>query len=222
MVNPLKKLFFYRNYSTKAHANWWRKRKLDWNKDYFSTHTHPHRKALMYVLGQIKWSNLLEVGCGGGANLINITRYFPKTYLAGNDVNKEAIEFCKEVFAKHNPSLYFTQSPADDMLIGDKNTEVILSDMVYIYVSNRDIGKHLDEIKRVARDYVVLCEFHHKSWWKRMKLKLFAGYSAFNWQKLLTRHGFTDIISYRITPQDWPESKLQQEFAHIFLAKIPK
>ena len=222
MVNPLKKLFFWRNYTTKQHANWWKRRKIDWNKDYFSTHTHSHRKVILHFLGQIPWNNLLEVGCGGGANLINIARYFPNKYLAGNDVSKEAIEFCKEVFAKHNPPVYFTNSPADDMLIGDKNTEVLLSDMVYIYVSSKDIGRHIREIKRVARDYVVLCEFHSESWWKRMRLKLFTGYNAYNWEKLLTKNDFQDIIKYKLTKEDWPNSKLQQEFAHIFLAKIPK
>ncbi len=220
--NPLKRFWFWRNYTTKQHADWWKNRKIDWKTQYLDTYNHPHRKAILYFLNQIKWNNLIEVGCGSGPNLVNIVNTFPGKYLAGVDVNKDALDLAKQVFIRTNPSLHFSQSPVDDILISDKNTEVLLSDMVYIYVGPRKIKKCIQEMKRLTRDYVLLCEFSHTNWFKRMWLFFTMGYHSYNWKSILKKNDFYDILEYRITKDDWPDSPLHQEFATIILAKVPK
>lgn len=203
--------------STKEHKKYWKDRKIDWNQAYLSTWDHPHRKVLAYMLKQIPWYSLVEIGCGSGPNLMQIVQNIPGKQLGGIDINKDAIELAKKTF---KGGVFFTCS-ADDIMMSDKSADVVLSDMTLIYVDNWNIKKYIKEIKRVARKYVVLCEFHHKSWFKRMWLKLTSGYNAYDWNKILTDADFYDIIEYRLSEQDWPGGNPQKTFGNIFIAKVP-
>jgi hypothetical protein len=160
----------------------------------------------------------MELGMASGPNLLNILKHFPGRQLGGTDVNKGAIELAQNTF---KGAILHTSS-ADDVLMSDKCADVILADMMYIYVSPLEIGRYLKEVKRLSRNYFIVCEFHHKSWFKRIFLLLFTGYHAYNWKRLLIKHGFYDILEYKLTKEDWPDSKMHQEFATIFLAKTPK
>lgn len=218
ILSVLKKLPFWRNYTTKQHSRWWAKRKIDWKKEYFDTWNHPHRNAICYMLGNIEWRSLLELGMGAGANLAKIAKVFSGKRLGGCDVNKEAIIEAE----KHFKGAVLHDCPADEVFMSDKCTDVILTDMLYIYVSKGQIKKHLKEVIRLSAKYAIFCEFHSKSWTQRFWLKLFTGYNSYDWLKLLSKMGFYDILEYKITKEDWQDSKLHQYYATIFLAKVPQ
>lgn len=204
--------------STTKWKDWWTKRKADWKISYLDTFVHPHRKIIVKMLQSIPWFSLLEIGCNAAPNLVAIAKSIPNRQLGGIDVNPEAIELAQQTFKNG----FFKVNSADSIMMSDKSVDVILSDMCLIYVNPQDIGRYLKEIKRVARNYVVLCEFHSDSLWNRLALKWNEGYNAYNWPKLLEKHGFYDVISYKIKPEHWPESDLQQKFCYIILAKIAK
>ena len=207
-----------RNITTKEHRNWWKKRKIDWEQAYLSTWNHPHRQAILYMLSQIHWKSLIEIGVGAGGNLKAIIKNLPGKQLGGIDISEDAIVSCKKTF----PNGVFFACPADDILMSDKSTDVALSDMMYIYVSPRDIKKHLKELKRITRNYVVLCEFHHTNPIKRFIFLLKSGFHIYNWNKLLKKNGFYDILTYKLTADDWPGSKKHEDFCSVFLAKVPQ
>ena len=213
-----KKLPFWRNYTTEHHRNWWTKRQIDWNQAYLSTWNHPHRYVISAVLKNLNWFSLIEIGCGAGANLVNIVNNFKDRQLGGVDVNEEAIK----VASKALTGAHLQVGRGDDVMMSDDSTDVILSDMYLIYVGPRKIKKHLKEMKRLARKYVVLCEFSSNSWFKRMYVRMKSGYHAHDYQKLLTDMGFYGIQRYKLIPEMWPGGGWQEKVGYIYIAKVPR
>lgn len=204
--------------TTEEHKKYWENRKIDWKTQYLDTWNHPHRKILVNILKSISWLSLLEIGCGSGPNLVAILKEIKGRQIGGIDINPEAIELARNTFKGG----YFKVGSADRIVMSDKSTDIILSDMVLIYAGRRKIDKYIKEIKRVARNYVLFSEFHSKSWWNRTALKWNSGYNAYDYKKLLEKHGFHDVALYKMKEEDWPGGNPQKNFGYIILAKVPK
>jgi len=203
--------------STKKWTKWWARRKIDWKTHYMNPN-HPHRIMLAGVLKHMRWFSLMEVGCGAGANLVQIANSIPGRQIGGVDINPDAIKFAETQLT----NAMLRVCPGDDMMLSDQFTDVVISDMYMIYVSPRRIKKQLNELKRVGRNYVVLFELHSESWWQRFVIKWKEGYNMYDWKKLLEKHGFQDVGLLKIPKDAWPESDLQQKYGHIVVATIPK
>lgn len=203
--------------TTKKWADWWKNRKVDWEKDYLSTWNHPHRLLIVNILKQLNWISLLEIGCGSGPNLYAIVKDIPGKQVGGFDVNEKAIELAKKTFRNG----IFKVGSGDDLMISDKATDITLTDMCLIYVDPFKIDDYMKEIKRITRNYVLFCEFHSESFYDIMRLKITSGYNAHNFKKLLEKHDFYDVSIYKLKPEDWPGGEPQKTFGHIVLAKVP-
>jgi len=210
------------SYGTEKHKKYWKERKADWETTNLMTWNHKHRELIVAALRMFDWASLFEIGCNAGANLVRIIKSFPGRQLGGIDINQDAIDVCSRTFKGG----MFKVGSGDDIMISDKSSDVVLSDMTMIYISPRDIKKYLEEMKRIGRQYVILCEFHSKSWWNRLALKINTGYYAHNYDKLLQKLGYYDIIKYKLKPEDWPEKPGEEEpqktFAYLIIARIPK
>lgn len=203
--------------STNRWVNWWTNRKIDW-KEHYMNPEHPHRMLIVEVLKRLNWFSLIEVGCAAGANLVAIVKNIPNRQIGGVDVNPDAIEYAKKVLT----NALLKVNPADDIVLSDQALDVILSDMTMIYITPNKIGKHLKEFKRLSRRYLVLCELNSTNWWTRFAIKWKEGYNAYDWKKLLEKHDYFDIQLYKIQPEFWPESDLQQKHGYIIVARTPK
>ena len=217
-MTPLKKLFFWRNYTSNQWTNWWKRREINFDAE-FETWRHPHRALICHFLSLLKWENLMEIGFGGGANLRAIASVFKGRRLVGTEINKKAIESIKS--PNKFKGLEVRECPATDLFMSDKGVQVALTDMVLIYVGPLSIIKALKEIKRTTTNYILLCEFHHKSWLKRWWLRVRTGYHAYDYKSLLERLGFYDVVIYKINKEQWPDAKHNAEFRHIVMAKVP-
>lgn len=218
IFSALKKLPFWRNYTTSQWSKWWVKRPIDWKTAYLDTWQHPHRDMISSVLTQFKWWSLLEVGCGPGANLYNIISHFKGKQLGGVDINPEAIKLAEKTFN----GAFFKVCEAHDIMMSDSSTDVVLTDMTLIYLDPWKVKKALNEIKRVARQYIILCEFHSENPLKRLSLWLTSGLYAHNYRRLLIKLGFYDVILIKVPANAWPGVESKQEFRFILLAKVPK
>lgn len=203
--------------STKKWSAWWGKRVIDWGVHYMNP-DHPHRVLLAQVVCSLPFISLVEFGCGAGANLVQILKAAKNKQVGGIDINKDAIALAEKTFTGG----MFKVGSADDALLSDKSTDIVLTDMYMIYVSPFQIKKQLREIKRVARAYVVMCEFHSESFWERLALNWREGYYMYNYKKLLEKHGFYDINMYKLPKDFWPESDIQQKYCHIIVARTPR
>ena len=170
------------------------------------------------VLDQLYWKSLIEIGVGAGANLVNILKHLKDKQVWGIDINPDAIETAKKAI----PNAFLKVGRVEDIPMSDDASDVVLTDMTLIYQSPRKIVQALKEIRRIGRNYVVFCEFHHESWWQRFKLRWTKGYYAYDYKKLLTKADFYDIIIQRIPPQGWDGHEPQKTFATIITAKVPK
>lgn len=202
--------------STKKWSNWWINRKISW-KEHYSNPQHPHRYLLAEILRHIPWMSLIEVGCAAGANLVTILKTMPNKQVGGIDISKDAIEYAKTQFQNG----LFKVGSADNLPLSDGSADVILTDMVMIYITPSQMKKHLLEFKRVARNYVVFCEFNSVSLWKRFAVKWTSGYNMYDWKKLLEKNGFYDIGMFKIPKEVWPGG-LQEKYGHVIVARVPK
>lgn len=202
------------------HAKYWKQRKIDWVKSYTSTWNHPHRDLIVRELAKFRWNNLYELGCGGGANLLKIHNAFPGREMGGVDINEDGMKAVQDIARglKRRWQLD-TRDIRKGIFLGDKSSDVVLTDMSMIYLNRREMGNMLKEIKRVVRDRVIFVEFHHTSWLKRLKLKITTGYNAYNYKKLLAKHGFYDIIIKKFGTGDWPDGEPQKTFGNIIICK---
>lgn len=203
--------------STKRWVTWWSKRKIDWKKEYMNPH-HPHRMLITETLKHLPWMSLIEVGCGAGANLVSIVSQIPDRQVGGVDINPDAIEYAKTQLT----NAIFKVNAADNIILSDKMVDIILSDMLMIYITPSKVQKHLNEFKRLSRSYVILCELHSTSWFERFVIKWKEGYNVYDWKKLLEKNDYFDIQLYKIPPDFWPESDLQQKYGYIVVARTPK
>lgn len=130
---------FFRMFSTKHHADWWKNRQINWEKEYLSTWNHPHRWFLAHKLRQLVWGSLFEFGVGAGANIYFLAQTFPRAALGGIDVSPAAIEAARKAL----PSGIFRVGSADPLLMSDKACDIMLTDMTLIYVGPRKIEQYL-------------------------------------------------------------------------------
>lgn len=206
-----------RHRTTQQHTDWWAKRKIDWRKDYLSTWNHPHRFLISALLRELPWFSLMEIGVGAGANLVNIVKCLPDKQLGGIDVSEDAIKTAGEVLKGG----FFKVGTVQDIPMSDNSSDVVLTDAMLIYVDPFKIDKSIEEIKRVARKYVVFCEFHNTNWWHRLKLLYTSGYHSHNYKKLLEKHGFYDIQIIKIPDGVWSDTHWEKE-GYLITAVVPK
>lgn len=205
--------------TTKDHSKYWENRKIDWQAHYMNP-DHPHRLLIAEVVRNLKWGCIIELGCGAGANLVqilNATKSRVPCIVGGVDINPDAIALAQKTFIGG----LFKTSPGDDVMMSDKSVDLILTDMYMIYLSPRRFKKQLKEIKRLAHNYVVLCELHSDKWQERLAVKWDSGYNMYNYKKLLQKNGFYDINMYKMPKEFWPGG-LQEKYCHIIVARVPK
>jgi len=204
-----------KNFLTSKHRKYWANRKVNWETSYFAD--HPHRDLIIKTLKTMKFGSILEVGCASGYNLFKIQENFPRTQIGGIDISQDAITKAKEMLPG---AVVLEVSSADNLFLSDKSSDLMLTDMCLIYQSPFDINKAIGELKRVARNGIILVEFHHTNWFKRQFLRLVSGYNSYNYKKLLTKHGFYDIEIYKLTEADWPSGEPQKTYGCLITAKI--
>lgn len=186
--------------TTEKHKAYWQTRKIDWVEAYAKTWDHPHRQMIVDALRGMKFTQVLELGCASGPNLIRIIREFPGVQVGGIDISPDAIETARKILP---PNSVLDVGTAENCFFADKCADVVLSDACLIYMGPEKINKVIAEMKRVTRKHVVFVEFYEPSWWKRLAIRWKSGYFAHDYKKLLKQHGFWDIEIKRIPEATW-------------------
>ena len=156
------------------------------------------------------------MGCGGGANLYAIKQEYPHADIGGIDWSAALITEAQKILPKAS---ILQVGEATDVYISNKGSDMILSDMCFIYLNGKEFKKAIKEAHRVARVGAIFCEFHSKSWWKRLLLRFNFGYFAHDYQKALKKEGFHDIEVYKMTEEDWPGGNPQKDYGYIISAR---
>lgn len=185
--------------STEAHKKYWKNRDIDWNKEYSSTWNHPHRQMIIDVLRSISFQSVLELGCASGPNLYRISKDFPGVKIGGIDINTDAIETARSLM----PQGVFQVDSVENVFFSDKSVDVVLCDAALIYVGPIRIHKVMNELRRIARNDIILVEFHSGNIFERLGIWWASGYFSYNYKKLLKKYGFYDIAFRKIPGSVW-------------------
>jgi trans-aconitate methyltransferase len=119
----------------------------------------PTHHTLYEAISQFKFSSLLEVGCGGGGHLSNLSKIFPTSNFKGVDVSKEQIAFA----VNRHPQLkerLFLQDVSKPINAPWLNSDVVYSHAVLMHISEKNgrFETALRQMLELAEVGVVLVE----------------------------------------------------------------
>ncbi len=144
----------------------WRSRHLyrhAWAQGYLGTVGHPHRNQIVEAVSSFSpVDSVLEVGCASGANLVNLRERLPGIQLIGIDINRHAIDTAKRHFAaRRDKNIRLLAGRADRLTdIPNDSVDVVLIDAVTMFIAPDRIHDVVAELVRVARQGLVLNEYH--------------------------------------------------------------
>jgi len=108
---------------------------------------------------EIKGKKVLDVGCGTGAWLTSIAKHNPSECVGADFSDK----MLKEAMAKH-PDFRFEKARAEDLSIfQDNEFDIVTASYVLHGVTKAPRANMLKEMKRVAKELVVIHDFYGKT-----------------------------------------------------------
>ena len=120
---------------------------------------HQNHQALYEIIYDLNPDSLLEVGCGGGDHLANISQLMPKITLYGSDLSDKQLGF----LYKRHPSLKNKANISiQDLTLPDYkkiNVDLVFTQAVLMHIERKNY--HLQALKNIfssAKKYVVLVE----------------------------------------------------------------
>jgi protein-L-isoaspartate O-methyltransferase len=145
----------------------WKRRTRASNQDaeaeYASSLGHPHRQALLKVIGEYgPLNSVLEVGCGPGPNVHLLSRMLAPARIYGIDVNAQAVAEGQarfKVLGIENCELECRNFKALRQY-PDQGMDVVFTDAVLMYVGPDRIRETLGEILRIAGKAAIFSEWH--------------------------------------------------------------
>lgn len=153
---------------TKAWEDYWINRKTgkdwhwqskDWIEGYWKSIDHPHRKLLVDAVAEFNPKSILEVGCASGPNLYLLAKKYPEADIWGVDINRQAVEYGREMFFKEGiRNVRLATGRADALLFNDNTFDVVITDAVLIYVGPDRIWQTLGRMMNIAKKGIVLVE----------------------------------------------------------------
>lgn len=203
--------------TTKDTRKFWSERQMDWKEGYFDTYNHPHRDLIIDLLKKTGWrfDNVMEVGCGAGANLYRIKKEWPDVLIGGVDINKQAIETARKLFPIRT---FFSVMEATDMYLTSQSVDLVITDACLMYLGPTEVKKALSEIKRIGSRYFLFVEPHLTNPLLRFLVWRREGIFAHNYKKILKKLGFEDLELYKIPKGGWGDTGWEK-IGYIILAK---
>ncbi len=109
-------------------------------------------------------SVLMDVGCGGGLFLLNLTKYYPKMNMLGLDISTEAIRIAKKELhewqqKKESTQVKF-QIQSQPELETKANVDIILLNLICHHLDDDDLVALLIKANDTAHKAVVVNDLH--------------------------------------------------------------
>ena len=155
-------------FGTKIDEFYWKFRHIfdkKWAESYISDKSinHPHRKFLTEKISNYApFENVLEIGCASGPNLYLLAKKFPETKFYGIDISEKAIRTGQKYFEKENVKNVFLETGKIDDIknLQDKSIDLIFTDAALIYIGPDKINFVIEEMLRITKKAIILCEQH--------------------------------------------------------------
>lgn len=116
----------------------------------------------MFITGNSMPETILEVGCGGGANLLAIYDIFrdapdevKKPELYGIDINENAVNTAR----KNLTQATILHGDADKIDLPSNSMQLVITCGFLIHVHPEELNKIMNEINRVSSKYILSMEY---------------------------------------------------------------
>lgn len=155
----------------------------------FYSHTLKHLKRLT----KDNALSVLDIGCGGGFFLLNLSKQLPKLNYIGMDISAEAIQIAQQALQTWQLKHPFTQVTfqLQDLRqpLQDKMTDIILTTLVCHHLSDEELILFLQDLHRAARQAVIINDLHRHA----LAEKLYKLISPLFRNRLITHDGLISI-----------------------------
>jgi SAM-dependent methyltransferase len=173
-----------------------------WIEEYVQSTTHPHRNLIVDVVGKCEpFETVFEIGCNAGPNILKIRDKFnlKDSNLYGIDLNKDSIDRAKEWM----PAVNWEVGSVLDLPYESKSMNLVLLDACLMYVDDKEIGRAMSEIDRVAKRSIVICDWNGDT--KEGEIK--EGYHwGRDYENILKDLGF-EVKKIQLTKETWPNER---------------
>jgi 2-polyprenyl-3-methyl-5-hydroxy-6-metoxy-1,4-benzoquinol methylase len=105
-------------------------------------------------------SSLIDVGCGGGLFLLNLSKYFPQMKLTGIDVSEAAIEIAKRQAKNNQDNPAFQLQPQMEPNLSKDSVDIVLVTLVCHHMDDEDLPGFLQNAWQAARKAVIINDLH--------------------------------------------------------------
>jgi ubiquinone/menaquinone biosynthesis C-methylase UbiE len=204
---------YWENRPTEDEKMDWKYDSKNWVEGYVDSKDHPHRKVIVDAIGHFlePFETLLEVGCNAGPNISLIRdkfNYLKDHNLYGIDLNKESIDRAKEWL----PAVHWEVGSVLDLPYEDKIMDVVLLDACLMYLDDKNITKAIEEIDRVCKKGIVICDWYNKS----ESGKVIDFHWSRDYSEILRKRGFK-VGLIKLNETTWP-GKTWAKNGYVFIA----
>jgi ubiquinone/menaquinone biosynthesis C-methylase UbiE len=106
-------------------------------------------------------ARILDFGCGVGASIAFLHRYFPDSRIVGADVSRKSLDLARQRFGAQAEFLAIGTSSID---LPDESVDLLFSACVFHHIPHDEHVQWLRELRRVARPGALLVVFEHNPW----------------------------------------------------------
>ncbi|MFT6138824.1 MAG: 2-polyprenyl-3-methyl-5-hydroxy-6-metoxy-1,4-benzoquinol methylase [Psychromonas sp.] len=151
---------------------------LDLGPGNYSAEEFTHCQKMLYRINQIlgffhgtvnilkkggEKAHVMDVGCGAGLFILNLSRHFPKMTFHGIDISSEAIDMAnheKSVFRSDTSNVKFEKMTEPNLRFAENSVDVILATMVCHHMSNDEIIEFLKQALYTTKNKVIINDLH--------------------------------------------------------------
>jgi len=140
---------------------WWKTRDEAQSsaQGYWNQRTFPARTAIAEEIAKLEGASLLEVGCHAGPNLWAAAQLKNFNRIAGIELSPTILDFTSRILPEAlNRPVELHEAAADKIPFDDKTFDITLVSAVLLCIGPDDIMASLEEILRVTKNWLILCE----------------------------------------------------------------
>jgi 2-polyprenyl-3-methyl-5-hydroxy-6-metoxy-1,4-benzoquinol methylase len=124
-------------------------------------------KSTLKILKKLKSTHsIMDVGCGGGLFILNLSRYLPKIKFIGNDISLPAISLAlqeRKNMGISESHVQFQLLPEPKLPSEENSVDIVLATMVCHHMSDSELITFLKQAINTAKDRVIINDLHRQT-----------------------------------------------------------
>lgn len=112
-----------------------------------------------------KTASIIDVGCGGGLFLLNLSKHFPDMKMRGVDISEEAIKISQNELLlwkhdKSNINVEFQLQQQTELTLPPNSVDIVLITLVCHHIEDDDLILFLQQANNAACKAVIINDLH--------------------------------------------------------------